>query len=504
MPRERLIALLGLDRPIDDAYPLSPMQEGMLFHSVDAPDSGVYVAQLRYALSGDLDVAALRAAWQQAVDRHPSLRTGFHWGVGAVPLQVVSRDATIDWTELDWRQLSETVRQQQLKEFLVADRRRGFDLTSAPLMRFALVRTADAAWELIWSHHHLILDGWSLPLVSKEVVDGYEARRHGETPRFDAPVPYADYIAWLARQESGAAERYWRGALAGVRATTPLPRAPLHRSADDAITAATVRVQLSARRTAALKRWTRTRRLTLNSLFAGLWATLLGRESGTDDVVFGGVVSGRPPELAGSDRCVGLFINTLPVRVTPSGGTTDLAQWLHYLQTQQAGQRQYEFVPLVRVRGWSELPQDAPFFETLLVFENYPAEAPASALAQIQVRNTTYAMTESYPLVLAVGPGRQLAFELKFDSRRVDAARVQQLGTIVEEALTALAGGRVATIADLRQTMDRADEALRAADAVRSDAAATELLQEAKQVAAARRRRGKGHIHAPGPSTSRP
>jgi non-ribosomal peptide synthetase component F len=204
--------------------------------------------------------------------------------------------------------------------------------------------------------------------------------------------------------------------------------------------------------------------------------------SGHADVVFGGVVSGRPPALSGSDRCVGLFINTLPIRVeVPTDG--DAAEWLRALQTRQAEQRQYEFVPLVRIKSWSEVPADASLFETLLVFENYPVEPLGRERRELLVSAIDYHMAESYPLVAAIGPGRRVTIDLKYDLRRVDGWAVQQIRALLEAAVDTVAAGGTIGVGDLHRAMERGAGEHRAAGEARSRTTQAELLKRVRRAA---------------------
>src|ERR671918_2513532 len=206
---------------IEDIYNLSPMQQGMLFHTLHAPDSGVYYEQVSYSLTGNLNVSAFKQAWWQVVQRHPILRTAFYWEEFNEPLQVVYRQVVLPWVEEDWRGVSPSEQQARLEAFLEADRARGFALGQAPLMRCALLRAAEERYYFVWSFHHLLLDGWSLPLVLKEVSACYEAYCGGRAISLKHPRPYRDYILWLQRQDLAQAEGFWRQALRGFTAPTP-------------------------------------------------------------------------------------------------------------------------------------------------------------------------------------------------------------------------------------------------------------------------------------------
>src|SRR5919198_2636496 len=208
---------------VEDIYPLSPLQQGLLFHTLHAPESGVYFEQVSAVLGGDLEVASFKQAWQKVLERHALLRTAFLWEGLEEPLQVVRSRGTLPWVEEDWRGLSPSEQQERFEAFLKADRARGFELGQAPLMRCALLRVAKDAYYFVWSFHHLLLDGWSLPLVLKEVLAYYEAYCEGRELRLERPRPYRDYIVWLQRQDLAQAERFWREALRGITAPTPLP-----------------------------------------------------------------------------------------------------------------------------------------------------------------------------------------------------------------------------------------------------------------------------------------
>src|SRR5215211_2849855 len=300
---------------VEELYPLSPAQQGMLFHSLYAPESGVYVFQVITTLQGDVDLAAFLTAWQEILDRHAILRTAFVWENLDSPLQVVCRRATLPVTEHDWRDVSRREQHERMQAFLRADRRQAFDLAKAPLMRLAVIRAGEQRYRFCWTSHHLLLDGWSTSQVFSEIFACYQALRRNEKPQRARVRPYRDYIAWLLQQDLSAAESFWRRTLAGFSAPTPLgvdrPAADLLDANDYGEDELALTVELSA----ALQQLGRQQQLTLNTMVQGAWALLLSRYSGERDIVFGATVSGRPGELPGVEAMVGPFINTLPVRV---------------------------------------------------------------------------------------------------------------------------------------------------------------------------------------------
>ncbi len=435
---------------IEAIYPLSPMQAGMLFHTLYAPASGIYFEQLDCTLHGELNRSAFQQAWQQAVERYAVLRTLFMWERRDKPLQVVRRQVKLPWTEYDWRNMLPDEQQRQLESFLQADRRQGFDLAKAPLMRLVLIRLAEHSYHFIWSFHHLLLDGWSASRLFNEVFTLYEARCRGEDLPLAADRPYRDYIAWLQQQDLGQAETYWRQTLRGF--TTPtrlffdrLPgsgSSPEHEYAEQ-------QVQLSPAATTALQALARQYQVTLNTLVQGAWAILLSRYSGEADVLFGAVVSGRPADLSGVETMMGLFINTLPVRVTVSPQIT-LAAWLKTLQTRQIEARHYEYSPLAQVQGWSEVARGQALFESILIFENYPVSQPSSAQGQhITIRNVHFFEKTNYPLTIIVEPGPALWLRFSYDSDYFDHAAISRILGHFQTLLEGMVDQPAARLSDL-------------------------------------------------------
>jgi len=421
---------------IADFYPLSPMQQGMLFHSIYAPDSGVYVEQLSCTLHGKLNIERFQQTWQQVCDRHPILRTSFVWEGIKEPVQVVHRQVPLPWQRLDWQDLSAEDQQEKLEDYLQTDQQQGFQLNQAPLMRLTLIQSVQDSYYFVWSHHHLLLDGWSTPLLLQEVFATYSALCQGEPLSATRPRPYRDYIVWLQQQKLGEAESFWREKLKGFTAPTPLlsSSTEAEKSAYDL-----QQIQLSTSTTAALQALARKHQLTLNTLVQGAWSLLLSRYSGEEEVVFGTTVSGRPPALAGSEAMMGLFINTLPVRVA-LGGKAALIPWLQQLQVQQAEARQYEYTPLVEIQGWSEVPRGVPLFESLLVFENYPLEsALQQPIPDLEIQNVRMFEKTNYPLTLVAVPDSALLLKIAYDARRFDTATITRILGHLQTLLDAIA-----------------------------------------------------------------
>ncbi|NNB93012.1 non-ribosomal peptide synthase/polyketide synthase [Corallococcus exiguus] len=435
---EPLLRRTGPD--IEDLYPLSATQQGMLFHAQLAPSGGHYFEQLTWAIR-PLDVPALKQAWDAVVASEAVFRTRFVWEGLEQPLQVVSPKGELPWRELDWRNVPAAEQPARLESFLREDQERGFDLGRAPLARLTIIRMAEEDWHCVWSFHHLLLDGWSVGVLLRRLLGSYEAAARGQVLRLEPAPAFRDYIAWLGQKDTASSEQWWRKALAGFTAPTPLPGAkPVPAGA--AVAEGGERVlKLPASATASLQSFARRHELTVSTLAQAAWALVLSRYSGEEDVLFGVTVSGRPPELPGVEEMVGLFIHSLPARVQVESGT-EVVPWLQKLQAQQVELRQHEHCPLVQLQSWSDVPRGTPLFESLFVFENYPLDAALTERASgVSITDVRMRERPHYPLVLAVVPGTELRLQLAFDTARHDEATAARLLEHVRLALEGLASG---------------------------------------------------------------
>ena len=302
-------------RNLEDIFRLSPVQQGMLYHTLTAPGTGIYHEQFTMSYGAGFDPDLFVAAWRREVARQPVLRTSLLWEDLDEPVQVVHRSAEVPVERLDWRELDAAEQEERLAGFRAEDRRRGFDLTRPPLTRLALIRVGDGSWRVVWSYHHVLLDGWSAGLVIREISRIYLALAQGAEPDLPERRPFRDYIRWLRKQDLSEAREYWRRRFGDFSEPTPLVvDRPPERGEDRGYELRATR--LSARDSERIRRFAQEHRVTQNTLVQAAYALLLSRYSGQDDVVFGVTVSGRPPSLRGVDGMIGCFINTLPVRVT--------------------------------------------------------------------------------------------------------------------------------------------------------------------------------------------
>lgn len=417
---------------VKDFYPLSPMQAGMLFHSLMDSGSGVYVKQVTYALSGELNIPALERAWREVVERYAILRTFFVWEDLKNPVQVVKESVGAELHQERWSNLSEIELQQRFDAYLQADRLRGFDLAQPPLMRMALISLDNDNYRLIWTWHHILIDGWSEGLLDRAIFEIYSAHCTGRKPQLSRSRPFRDYIRWLQQQELQKAEAFWRRTLKGFTTPSILGRAlTADEQSQPSPTYERKKVLVSEETTTALNAFARKHFLTLNTLIKAAWSMILASYCRQQDVVFGSVVSGRPPDLEGVENIVGLFVNTLPVRsrIAPEN---QLLPWLNDIQAQQAEMLQYEYSPLSQIQKWSETPRGVPLFESILAFEmssHNPEESAGRSLDDVNLKIDGGAgnLQISNPLSVLVHSGPQLFLGMSYDCRQFDDAVVEQL-----------------------------------------------------------------------------
>ncbi|MBG0567779.1 non-ribosomal peptide synthetase [Actinoplanes aureus] len=402
---------------LSDVLPLTPLQEGLLFHALydeQAPD--VYTVQFVLELSGRLDPERLHTAAEALLARHPQLTAAFpHEGI-ASPVQVTAAGVTLPWAEADLSGIPAEERAAALEELLAEDRQRRFDVAVAPLLRFSLVRFADDDHRLVLTNHHLLLDGWSTAVLVKDLLDLY-----GPAADLSPAADYRDYQRWMAGRDRDAAARAWRTALAGLDAPTLVAPAGATRSAE---VPEQLSVSLDAALTASLAGVARAHGLTLNTVLQGVWALLLGALTGRDDVVFGSTVSGRPAELPDADGLVGLFINTMPVRAQLRPGTpfTTLLDEVNGFQT---GMLDHHHVSLREVQREA----GGELFDTLMVFENYPRDLATMRTpdGEVRVASADGRDTTNYPLVLTAIPGDQLRLRLAHQPSVIGGERAARM-----------------------------------------------------------------------------
>ncbi|WP_301184563.1 non-ribosomal peptide synthetase [Streptomyces sp. NL15-2K] len=410
---------------IADVLPLSPLQQGLYFHGLyDESESDVYTIQSVLELKGPVEAAVLHEAARALLRRHDNLRAFFVTGAAGKPLQVVPRSAELPWDERDLSHLSGTAQEAELERVLTADRGLRFDLERPPLMRCALIRLGERNHRFVLTVHHIAVDGWSMPLLVRDLFDLYgQYRRGGDESALPPAAAYKRYLGWLAAQDRTASEEAWREALQGIDEVTHI--APAGAGGPLAVPerrSTAVPDDLAAGLTSAA----REHGLTVNTLVQGAWGLVLSTLTGRDDVVFGATVSGRPPELADVEGMIGLFINTLPVRMDIDHGLS-LAGLFQRLQERQARLTAHQYLGLADIQ---RLAGTGDLFDTLVVFENYPVESePLRESAQelgvvdAEVRDAVH-----YPLaLLAAQRGDRLTVDWSYRPDLLDRDRLQDI-----------------------------------------------------------------------------
>ncbi|WP_329341309.1 amino acid adenylation domain-containing protein [Streptomyces sp. NBC_01352] len=422
---------------LEDILPLSPLQEGLLFHNVfDEKALDIYTVQMVLDLEGALDAKALRTAAAALLARHANLRTALrHEGLSR-PVQIVLKDVPLAWQEVDLSGLPQDEREREARRVLDADRARRFDLAEPPLVRFILLRYGPDRHRFVLTNHHVLWDGWSRPVLLRELLALY--LNGGDVSQLPRVRPYRDYLGWLAGRDRSAGERAWQEALAGLQEPFRVASAASGRVP---VVPGQVEMALTPLETARLTERARELGVTLNTVAQAAWAIVLSRLVGRTDVVFGVTVSGRPPELDGVENMVGLFINTLPLRLRLDPAEP-LAELLDRLQTEQARLLDHQYLGLTRIQ---ELAGVGELFDSALVFENYPLDPASAPAAQASaprhgVRVTGVETQDGmhYPLGLIVKPGSRLRFRVDFRPDVFTEEAATAVGERLRRVLTAV------------------------------------------------------------------
>lgn len=426
---------------VEDFYPLTPAQQGILFHALFAPNSGTYCQQLAYRIKGSLNIAAFKRAWQAIIERHQIFRTGFLWDVLAEPVQVVFSRADLPIKEYDLRRLEPAAQHDELNRLLIEGHNSGLALSRPPLIRFALIKVADDEHNCIWTCHHLLLDGWSMSMINKELFAFYDAFSNGRSLELETPPSYREYLAWLKQQDLVEAEAFWRCMLKDFTVPTSImPKLDVTSLSREESGYNDQVLTLSAATTTALLSLGRQHRLTMNTIVMGAWALLLSRHSGQHDVLFGVVTSGRPPDLHGVESMIGLFVNTLPMRVRVPRSES-ISTWLEEVQRQQLEIQKYEYSPLAEVQQWSGVARNEQLFESIFAFENSPVLPNTHETGGLDIRIATSFEKTNYPLTIMAFVDTQLILRFLYDDLRIDNATVKRLLGHFKSLLENMAAG---------------------------------------------------------------
>ena len=445
---------------IEDSYSLSPMQQGMVFHTLYEPHAGLYIGQVIFDFPDqELDIPTFEHAWRTVVARHSTLRTSFHWEGSDAPVQHVHASVHVPFNFEDWRSLSSSEQNSRFDAYLKSDRTRGFPLTEPPLMRVAVLRIGETHHKCVWTAHHLLVDRQSGIIILRELFALYDGFSSGQPPQLPIPRPYREHIAWLEQQDWHPAEKFWRQALQGFSAPTPLAvDRPSHEPHQDQ--QAEQEIRLASGATAALRSLAGRRLLTLNTFVQGAWALLLSRYSGEEDVLFGTTRACRRSAGANADEIVGLVMNCVPIRVRVQPDVS-LCSWLKGLRLQQTQLLKYEHTPPLDVQRWSDVPHGTSLFESVLNFADYSLHETLRGLggqwekSTLDVREKT-----NYALTVYASADPDLTLKIAYDPNRFDAGTIRRMLGHFRTLLEAMAANLDQRVRDLSLLTDAEQQQL--------------------------------------------
>ncbi|NLR67705.1 non-ribosomal peptide synthase/polyketide synthase [Chitinophaga varians] len=421
---------------VSGLYRLSALQEGMLFHSLYDQAGGAYIEQFGCDLL-NVQPNAFKAAWEHLLRQHTILRTAFFSDEAAIPLQGVFKEAALPFRLLDYSSMDEAARRQAVEAFTQQDATEAFDFKTAPLMRIALIKLTEGRHRLLWTFHHILFDGWSVPVLMESLLHTYEALVNGRPVPEGAEDRYEDFIRYLETRDEEKEEQYWRRYMEGVEDPTLLPF--VRSGADRTREAGTYKdhiLRVDETLTAKINAFAQQQHVTVNTLMQGVWALLLHHYTGQDHITYGVTVSGRPEDLAGVEQRVGMYINTIPLHTEVPAQQT-LGAWLQELQSGQLQSREFQHTGLDTIRHWCGIAGD--LFDTLLVFENYPVSKVIEAQAwQLQIENVAVQEKTNYPLTVLVGAGETINIRFSYNTALLADNYLQAIAGHFETLLSQL------------------------------------------------------------------
>ncbi len=400
---------------IEAIYPLAPMQQGLLFHTLMNPAQGMYLLQYRHVMKlENLNMDAFQRAWDAVVQRHELLRTSFVWKKQSRPLQVVHKNVKLPIELVDWSEFCKDKQEEKLEELLQEEREQELAFTKAPLMRVRLIKLAPNTYQFVRSYHHILMDAWCFSIIMMDFLNFYRAFEQGKSLSLATPRAYQDFIQWLGEQDPDKHQAFWESQLKGFDTPTPLGIRNIGQAVEGDSVVDVVSL-LTKEQSHKIQEVAKATQVTVNTLLQGAWAMLLAQYSGNRDIAFGVTVAGRPTHMTGIESIVGLFINTLPLRVNIDSQVS-LKQWLQALQSTNLSLREHETSSLTDIQGWSEIDQQ-DLFQSLFVFENAPMDAALSQEnLEFIVEEATNRTHTNYPITVVIIPGESLHLQITYQA----------------------------------------------------------------------------------------
>ena len=411
---------------IEDIYPLSPMHQGLLFHTLLSKKSDMYFQQLICELLGDLDTHVFEAAWQGVLEKYPPLRTFFIWDGVAEPVQIVQRSCDLPIEYFDWQNFSKKDQMEKLQGIIDSDRKRGFELDQPPLMRLTLIQVQEYCYQLVWSSHHLILDGWSTPIVLKDVFTYYDSIKTKSYIPINYPPSYHNYVEWIKNQDLESSKDYWKKNLKGLYKPTQINFKEKNKNMDNA-EYSEQNINFDPPLFSGLTSLAQYHKITISSILYAAWAKLINFYSGEDDVIFGVTISGRSIDFENVESIVGVLINTLPLRINLSPNET-IGDYFRRLQLSLAEIINYEYTPLIQIQEWSEIKKGQPLFDSIVVISNNNIDSTGWHLqSNIKVREIRSIEKTNYPLTLDISIKNELTLRIEYNTDLFDAETINRM-----------------------------------------------------------------------------
>ncbi|MBK8551806.1 MAG: AMP-binding protein [Ignavibacteria bacterium] len=443
---------------ISSIYRLSGLQAGMLFHGLYDETSGAYTEQMGCDLVGaDLDIVI--KSWEHILKHHTILRSGFYYDTFNVPVQCVYREVKLPVTNLDYSDLSPEEQSDALKKHEEKDREERFDFKSAPLMRVGLIRLSEDRHRMVWTFHHILFDGWSKSILMEEFLRTYEILKSGsEVPAAEVDR-YEDYIRFIERIDKEKEEDYWRNYMNGVNQNTLLPFIGTNSQRNKgAGSYETLYIKLDSEITKRAEAFAKRQHLTINTLMQGVWSYLLHSYTNSDEAAYGVIVSGRPDELPGVEKRVGMYINTIPLHSSLRDGT-GISEWLQEIQKNQVHSRQFQYTPLQKIQGWTGIKGD--MFDTILVFENYPvSEIVKSKKWSLRVENLQMREQSNYPLTVIIGISDKITIGFSYNKELLEEEQILSIRNHFENVFRQIVGNEKNLLSEIKLITDDEEQRL--------------------------------------------
>ncbi|MGV8122767.1 MAG: amino acid adenylation domain-containing protein [Candidatus Xenobiia bacterium LiM19] len=428
---------LTAGKPIEDIYELSPLQEGLMFHALMSPESNQYMTRTYWTMPGTINIPALKKSWEELVENHKILRTSFIWGNLEKPVQMVYKKVDLPWKYVDMRGKSLHEQEARFNKIIEEEGLLIFDFAAPCLMRLHLIQTGDESFRFIWTDHHILVDGWCVPIFLRELAERYEMNCKGKTAEIPAPPDFKNYLQWIRSQDADSSRDFWKDHLRGVHSPT-IPQIvkrgksldihkPIEQLQEDVLT-------LDADFTAKVSDFAKQNQVTVNALIQTAWGGVLHMYSGEQDVLMGTIVSGRPAEIPDIERMTGLLINSLPLKVSFRDTVSSL-EIVKGIQDTLQQLNIHGYLSLSEVQELSEIPKGTPLFYTLYVFENYPFDEAASQSSILDIKDIHFIEKTNYPLSLVAFPGRAVSLKAVYDGEIFESSVIRSILNDVKQLL---------------------------------------------------------------------